>query len=77
MKFSMIMRDVPGNLQRISSVIADCGANVILVQHDRLNSNLQLNEAILHVACEVSGKEHGDQVIQRLETAGYRTLMES
>lgn len=76
-KFRMVMGDVPGNLQKISTIIAACGGNIILVQHDRLSSDLQLNEAILHVACEVSGKEHGDQVIRELEAAGYQTYIES
>lgn len=76
-KFRMVMGDVPGNLQKISTIIAACGGNIILVQHDRLSSDLQLNEAILHVACEVSGKEHGDQVIRELEAAGYPTYIES
>jgi len=76
-KFSMVMGDVPGNLQKISAIIAACGGNIILVQHDRLSSNLQLNEAILHVACEVSGKEHADQMIRELEKAGYKTYIES
>lgn len=76
-KFSMVMGDVPGNLQKISAIIAAAGGNIILVQHDRLSSNLQLNEAILHVACEVSGREHGDQMIRELEAAGYKTYIES
>lgn len=77
MKFQTVMGDVPGNLQRCSSIIAECGGNIIMVQHDRLNMNLQLNEAILHVACEVGSREHGQLLIRRLEENGYKIRMES
>jgi threonine dehydratase len=68
---------VPGSLQKCSQIIADCGANVILVQHDRLRTDLELGEAILHVACEVSSREHGMELLERLEENGYRISLES
>lgn len=76
MKFRTVMLDVPGSLQRFSSIIAGCGANIIMVQYDRMHAGLQLNEVILHIACEVSGREHGQKVIQQLEQNGYQTTME-
>ncbi len=76
MKFQTVMLDVPGSLQRFSSIIAGCGANIIMVQYDRMHAGLQLNEVILHIACEVSGRGHGQKVIQQLEQNGYQTTME-
>lgn len=76
MKFRAVMRDVPGSLQQFSRIIAESGANIIMVQYDRMHADLQLNEVILHVACEVSGPEHGQDVIQQLEKNGYQTTME-
>lgn len=77
MKFSTIMKDVPGSLKRFSDILADSGANIIMVQHDRLHTNLQLGEAILHVACEVSSKEHGKELVVRLTQQGYDITLES
>lgn len=77
MKFSTVMKDVPGSLKRFSDILADCGANIIMVQHDRLHTNLQLGEAILHVACEVSSKEHGQSLISMLTQHGYDVTLES
>lgn len=77
MKFQTVMKDAPGNLQRVSTIVADCGANIIMVQHDRLNTNLQLGDAILHVACEVGSLEHGKQLVRALEAGGYKVKMES
>ncbi len=77
MKFRTVMPDSPGSLKNFSIIVADCRANVIMVQHDRLNTGLSLDEAILHVACEVSSKEHGEELVGRLEAGGYAITMES
>ncbi len=77
MKFRTIMRDKPGSLKDFSTIVADCRANIIMVQHDRLHTDLNLNDAILHVACEVSSREHGDELVRRLEAGGYEIKMES
>lgn len=77
MRFQTVMKDAPGNLQRFSALVAGCGANIIMVQHDRLSTNLQIGDAILHIACEVSSREHGRQLIQALEADGYQVKLES
>jgi len=76
MRFRAIMLDSPGSLERFSSIIAECGANVIMVQYDKISANLSLNETIIHVGCEVSGPKHGEKVIAALERAGYRAERE-
>jgi threonine dehydratase len=76
-RFHTVMKDAPGSLQRCSAIIAECGANIIMVQHDRMHTNLQLGDAILHVACEVSSAEHGRQLFRALENEGYRIILES
>jgi len=77
MKFQTVMPDIPGSLYRFSEVMVKCGANIIMVQHDRLSTNLAIGDAILHVACEVTSREHGQELIRQLEAAGYRIVMES
>jgi threonine dehydratase len=47
-----------------------------MVQHDRLSADLDPNEAIIHIACEVGGREHGERVIKVLEKNGYNIVME-
>ena len=76
MQFSAIISDYPGSLKQFLSVVAECGASIITVQHDRLSTKLNLNEANLHVACEVSGVEHGKELIDNLEQSCYKTIME-
>jgi len=75
-KFKTRMLDTPGSLEHFSRIVAGCGANIIMIQHDRLEASLQLDEAILHVACEVSGMEHAQQLLRMLEKSGYQPIME-
>ena len=76
MQFSTIISDHPESLKQFLAVVADCGASIITVQHDRFNAQLRLDEANLHVACEVSGAEHGTKLIDALEQHGYKTIIE-
>lgn len=76
MKFRTVMLDIPGSLEHFSKIVAGSGANIILVQHDRLHADLNLNEAILHIACEVGSAAHGRMLVSRLESEGYRVNLE-
>lgn len=71
MKFQILLPDTPGELENIARIIARAGANVIMVQHDRLRADLSLTEAILHIVCEVGGPEHGQRVMGSLQREGY------
>lgn len=71
LKFSVILADKPGSLEYFARIMGENGANIVSVQYDRMSAELQLNETILHIACEVSGFEHGRRVIGALESNGY------
>ncbi|MDO4286931.1 MAG: threonine ammonia-lyase [Eubacteriales bacterium] len=72
MKFSIIMPDVPGSLERLAGIIASQNANIIRFQHDRVSANLDIDEAIVHVVCEVGGQEQGQALLDAIESNGYK-----
>lgn len=76
LKFKTTLLDLPGSLEHLSRVLASVNANVVMVQHDRMSAELDPNEAIIHIACEVSGKEHGEKVVKTLEKNGYKVERE-
>ncbi|MEM1486126.1 threonine ammonia-lyase [Oscillospiraceae bacterium PP1C4] len=76
LQFKTIMPDIPGSMGHFTTLLAKVGANIMMLQHDRRYADLHLNEAILHVTCEVSGPEHGQEVIRILEQCGYRITIE-
>lgn len=76
MKFKTLMLDVPGSLEQFSHTLNTQNANIIMIQYDRIEEDLKLNETILHVAVEVSSKEHGEKLIKALQEKGYEITME-
>lgn len=74
LKFTVKLVDKPGSLVRMLTVLADSGANVLTVQHDKLRAGLNPNETTVHVACEVGGAEHGEAVLEKLRNEGFQLL---
>jgi threonine dehydratase len=63
--------DRPGKMQHISGIIAEKGANIHDVRHDRSVEDLEIGQADLVYRVEASGVEHAESIIQALEAAGY------
>ena len=59
--------DRPGQLARVSELLAQAGANVIEVLHTRHGQGLQISEVILQLSVETRGEEHRAHVIDVLE----------
>ena len=67
LKFSVLMPDAPGALEHFSHIVAQQNANIILFQHDRVQTDLEIGEAIIHVVCEVGGVDHAKRLIDTLD----------
>jgi len=63
--------DRPGQLARVSELLAVAGANVIEVLHTRHGQGMQISEVVLQLSVETRGAEHRRQVIRTLEDAGF------
>lgn len=75
-KFRTKLLDIPGSLEHLSHVLSEANANIIMVQYDRMSKDLDPNEAIIHIACEVGGTEHGKKTVAALEKNGYTITLE-
>lgn len=64
--------DRPGQLARVSELLAQAAANVIEVLHTRHGHGLQISEVELQLSVETRGEEHRRHVIETLEQAGFR-----
>ena len=71
MTLQIPLPDRPGQLARVSELLAIAGANVIEVLHTRHGQGLQISEVILQLSVETRGAEHRALVIQTLTDAGY------
>lgn len=64
-------RDVPGALARITTVVADAGANIDEVHHQRAFSSLSAQNVEIELVLQTRGHEHVSEVLERLRGAGF------
>ncbi|SJN12934.1 Threonine dehydratase [Leucobacter sp. 7(1)] len=70
-KLRILLPDVPGQLVRTATIVAEQNANVIEVIHTRHATELPVSEVELELHVETRGIEHGEAVAQALRDAGY------
>ncbi len=69
---SVLLPDKPGELCRVSGVIADVNGNVIKLEHNQFVS-INRNAAVeLRITLEAYGTEHKHQIMEALEKEGYQ-----
>jgi threonine dehydratase len=69
---SVLLPDKPGELSRVSGIIADVKGNVIKLEHNQFVS-INRNAAVeLRITLEAFGTEHKEQIINALNEHGYK-----
>jgi len=74
--FSLEIDDRPGQLTKVSQLIAGLGANVTGVLHERTNSVINVNSCVLRISMETRNQQHIDQIRKALTDHGIQ-IMES
>jgi threonine dehydratase len=64
-------RDVPGSLARITSMVAEAGANIEEVHHQRAFTTLSAQNAEIELVVQTRGHAHVQDVLAVLQTAGF------
>jgi threonine dehydratase len=62
--------DRPGQLAAVAALLAEAGANIIEVSHQRTFSDLPAKATLLELVIETRDRAHLDEVMARLEAAG-------
>lgn len=68
-------RDVPGNLARITAIVADAGANIDEVHHQRAFTLLAAQNVAVELVLQTRGREHVQQVIDALRAQGFEAAV--
>lgn len=69
---SVLLPDKPGELARVSAILAEIQANVIKLEHNQFVS-LNRNAAVeLRITMEAFGTEHKREIVETLNDHGYR-----
>jgi threonine dehydratase len=63
--------DMPGQLVRVATIIAEQDGNVIDVGHHRTYSDLPAKMTCMDVTIDTQGQDHLDRIIANLRQAGY------
>lgn len=64
-------RDTPGVLARITAVVAQAGANIDEVHHQRAFSSLSAQNVEVELVLQTRNPEHVGQVVSALQNAGF------
>ena len=68
---SVLLPDKPGELCRVSGVIAECSGNVIKLEHNQFVSTNRNAAVELRITIEAFGTEHKNQRMSVLEKEGF------
>lgn len=66
--------DKPGQLQQVSQIIADLGANVVSVYHERVSHTQDINGCYLRLEMETRDQRQINEIRQALAIAGYKIV---
>jgi len=64
--------DQPGALAAITAKVYEAGVNVIEINHSRIFTRLPAKDTMIEVECEARDPQSMDDVVARLEAAGFR-----
>ena len=68
------LTDKPGQLKQVSAIIADLGANVISVHHERASETMDINGCYLRIVLETRNHEHITEITDALTNAGFKLV---
>jgi threonine dehydratase len=64
--------DQPGALAAITAKVYEAGVNVLEINHSRIFTSLPAKDTMIEVECEARDPQSIDDVVARLEAAGFR-----
>lgn len=69
---SVLLPDRPGELTRVSQLIAQQQGNIIKLDHNQFYSTNRNAAVELKITMEAFGTEHKQQIVDELEKSGYK-----
>lgn len=69
-------RDVPGMLARITTIVAELGANIEEVHHQRAFTSLAAQNVEIELVVQTRGPDHIDALLDHLHDAGLEAVLQ-
>ncbi len=71
-RLQVAAHDQPGALAAITRKVYEAGVNVLEINHSRIFTSLPAKDTMIEVECEARDPQSIDDVVARLEAAGFR-----
>lgn len=68
------IHDLPGALSQITQLVADTGANITEVNHQRAFTSLPAQDVEVDLVMQTRGHEHVDEILTKLRAEGFRAV---
>ncbi|MGI8603724.1 MAG: threonine ammonia-lyase [Verrucomicrobiales bacterium] len=72
-RFHANISDRPGGLARFASILADEGASVLQIEHDRAFAGDDVSKVVVHCVIETRDRDHVRRIDERLTQEGFET----
>lgn len=69
--FSVELKNVPGELLKISEILAKENANVVKLEHNQFKAINRIHNVVLEVTVETNGHEHIEKIVNSFEREKY------
>ncbi len=73
-RIKVATKDLPGNLHKLTGVLADLDANVIDVTHNRVSAGLALRETLIEFLLDTKDIRHIQKIKNKFQSLGARVL---
>ncbi|SBW10105.1 Threonine dehydratase [uncultured delta proteobacterium] len=77
MEFETVLDDKPRQLKKLLGILADEGANILAVQHERESGDMDVGKCVVGLKLETRGREHIDQITHALQSQGYKVYCQN
>lgn len=74
MHISVLLRDIPGSLAGIISLIAQCNGNVIHIEHRKDDPRLPTDMVVVEIDIETYGPDHVLEINRAIREKGFRLI---
>ena len=73
-RLTLVVDDLPGNLNRLTTVMASMRANILEVYHDRVSPELGLRETRIDFLVETASLDHISEIKTALKEQGFKII---
>ena len=74
---SLELKNSPGQISKISSIISEEGANIVEINHNHTKVMEHFKKVVVTITIETNGQDHIDHITRSLESKGYNVISNS